>query len=98
MIESKTCHEARNDAVSLGRIHRFFIQGHTVKHEQLPKGTGEMYVYLQLGAQLLPNSLHLDTAGDDCPVFDGLFDYCAISAGGSMGARLPDDSERDCAD
>lgn len=23
--------------------------------------------------------------GDDCPVFDGLFDYCAISAGGSMG-------------
>lgn len=24
--------------------------------------------------------------GDDCPVFDGLFDYCSISAGGSMGA------------
>jgi acetoin utilization deacetylase AcuC-like enzyme len=27
-----------------------------------------------------------DTVGDDCPIFDGLFDYCAISAGGSMGA------------
>ena len=27
----------------------------------------------------------LDNVGDDCPVFDGLFDYCAISAGGSMG-------------
>lgn len=23
--------------------------------------------------------------GDDCPVFDGLFEFCAISAGGSMG-------------
>jgi acetoin utilization deacetylase AcuC-like enzyme len=23
--------------------------------------------------------------GDDCPVFDGLFEYCSISAGGSMG-------------
>ncbi|EUC67116.1 histone deacetylase [Rhizoctonia solani AG-3 Rhs1AP] len=28
--------------------------------------------------------------GDDCPVFDGLFEYCSISAGGSMegAARL----------
>src|ERR1700749_1944113 len=28
--------------------------------------------------------------GDDCPVFDGLFEFCAISAGGSMegAARL----------
>lgn len=28
--------------------------------------------------------------GDDCPVFDGLFEYCGISAGGSMegAARL----------
>ncbi|KAG9011005.1 histone deacetylase [Tulasnella sp. JGI-2019a] len=28
--------------------------------------------------------------GDDCPVFDGLFDFCSISAGGSMegAARL----------
>lgn len=23
--------------------------------------------------------------GDDCPVFDGLFEYCGISGGGSMG-------------
>jgi hypothetical protein len=27
----------------------------------------------------------VDNVGDDCPVFDGLFDYCSISAGGSMG-------------
>lgn len=26
-----------------------------------------------------------DNVGEDCPVFDGLFDYCSISAGGSMG-------------
>lgn len=30
----------------------------------------------------------LDNVGDDCPVFDGLFDYCSISAGGSMGKLL----------
>lgn len=35
-------------------------------------------------------SAHLpaDNVGDDCPVFDGLFEYCAISAGGSMGRRF----------
>jgi acetoin utilization deacetylase AcuC-like enzyme len=26
-----------------------------------------------------------DNVGDDCPIFDGMFDYCSISAGGSMG-------------
>ena len=57
-----------------------------------------MCVYLQLEAQLLLNALPLDTAGDDCPVFDGLFDYCAISAGGSMGGRLPNDLKKVCAD
>lgn len=31
----------------------------------------------------------LDNVGDDCPVFDGLFEYCSISAGGSMGAFRP---------
>ncbi|KAI0823012.1 histone deacetylase [Trametes gibbosa] len=36
---------------------------------------------------------HKCNVGDDCPVFDGLFDYCAISAGGSMegAARLSRD-------
>jgi len=27
--------------------------------------------------------------GDDCPVFDGLFEFCSISAGGSMGTPSP---------
>ncbi|KIK98511.1 hypothetical protein PAXRUDRAFT_801234 [Paxillus rubicundulus Ve08.2h10] len=36
---------------------------------------------------------HKYNVGDDCPVFDGLFDYCSISAGGSMegAARLSRD-------
>lgn len=29
--------------------------------------------------------LMTDNVGDDCPIFDGLFEYCSISAGGSMG-------------
>ena len=34
--------------------------------------------------------LTLDNVGDDCPVFEGLFDFCGISGGGSMegAARL----------
>lgn len=31
-----------------------------------------------------------DNVGDDCPIFDGLFEYCSISAGGSMGGWLDD--------
>ncbi|KZT43932.1 histone deacetylase Hda1 [Sistotremastrum suecicum HHB10207 ss-3] len=36
---------------------------------------------------------HKYSVGDDCPVFDGLFEYCSISAGGSMegAARLSRD-------
>ncbi len=30
----------------------------------------------------------IDNVGDDCPVFDGLFEYCSISAGGSIGMVL----------
>ena len=35
---------------------------------------------------IVPFTTDTDNVGDDCPVFDGLFDYCSISAGGSMGA------------
>ena len=35
-------------------------------------------------------SLKVVNVGDDCPVFDGLFEFCGISGGGSMegAARL----------
>lgn len=35
------------------------------------------------------NDIRLVNLGDDCPVFDGLFEYCSISAGGSMGKQTP---------
>ena len=31
------------------------------------------------------SQLRLVNVGEDCPVFDGLFEYCSISAGGSIG-------------
>jgi hypothetical protein len=45
-----------------------------------------MYVYLAYLSCVADRPI--DNVGDDCPVFDGLFDYCAISAGGSMGSYL----------
>lgn len=32
----------------------------------------------------MPNT-HVVNVGDDSPVFEGLFEYCGLSAGGSMG-------------
>lgn len=30
--------------------------------------------------------LHMFNVGEDCPVFDGIYDFCQLSAGGSIGA------------
>lgn len=27
--------------------------------------------------------------GEDCPVFDGLFEFCQLSTGGSVGKETP---------
>lgn len=36
------------------------------------------------------NQLQMFNVGEDCPVFDGMYEYCRISAGGSIGnARRP---------
>ncbi|KAG6902785.1 histone deacetylase [Termitomyces sp. Mi166 len=47
--------------------------------------------YIDFLSRITPNNMnsfikeqHKYNVGDDCPVFDGLFDYCSISAGGSM--------------
>ncbi|KAG8838392.1 histone deacetylase, partial [Serendipita sp. 411] len=47
--------------------------------------------YIEFLSKVTPNNMNQYqkeqakyTVGDDCPIFDGLFDYCAISAGGSM--------------
>jgi histone deacetylase 1/2 len=53
-----------------------------------------MLLYLRVPHSREPCHLELNrtslqfiavNVGDDCPVFDGLFEYCSISAGGSMG-------------
>lgn len=36
-----------------------------------------------------PLTCHLGLIGEDCPAFDGLFEFCTISAGGSLGTILP---------
>lgn len=36
-------------------------------------------------ADLNPKLLHKYNVGEDCPLFDGLFEYCQLSAGGSIG-------------
>ncbi|POY73559.1 hypothetical protein BMF94_3497 [Rhodotorula taiwanensis] len=55
--------------------------------EQAAEGTGGPKV-----AGLAREMSRFNTA-DDCPIFDGLFEYCSISAGGSMegAARLSRD-------
>ena len=36
---------------------------------------------------------HLDHIGDDCPVFNGLYDFCQIAAGGSIAGALKINSQ-----
>lgn len=36
-----------------------------------------------------PKLLHKYNVGEDCPLFDGLFEYCQLSAGGSIGIPEP---------
>ncbi|KAG0006822.1 histone deacetylase, partial [Modicella reniformis] len=38
------------------------------------------------GEGMSEQTKHLFNLGDDCPVFDGLFEFCSISAGGSIAA------------
>ncbi|KAF9547509.1 histone deacetylase [Mortierella hygrophila] len=38
------------------------------------------------GEGMSDSTKHLFNLGDDCPVFDGLFEFCSISAGGSIAA------------
>ncbi|KAI0935961.1 hypothetical protein AcW1_000332 [Taiwanofungus camphoratus] len=56
--------------------------------------------YVEFLSRITPTNMnsfikeqHKYNVGDDCPVFDGLFEYCSISAGGSMegAARLSRD-------
>lgn len=39
----------------------------------------------KINAVFLPDNL-----GEDCPVFDNLFEFCQIYAGGTIGKFIPD--------
>lgn len=51
--------------------------------------------YVQFLKMITPQNMHDNlkqlqrfNVGEDCPVFDGLYDFCQLSAGGSIGGRL----------
>ena len=52
--------------------------------------------YVQFLKMITPQNMHDNVkqlqrfnVGEDCPVFDGLYDFCQLSAGGSIGGLLP---------
>ena len=60
-------------------------------------GTRCMCIKFCNGAPKLTYS-HLVLVGDDNPAWDGLFEFCSLSAGGSIGAQYADHHERACTD
>lgn len=37
---------------------------------------------------VLKTNIFLVNVGEDCPVFDGLYEFCQLSAGGSVAAAV----------
>lgn len=51
-----------------------------------------------VASEVNPKLLHKYNVGEDCPLFDGLFEYCQLSAGGSVsGAIKLNNGDCDCA-
>ena len=51
--------------------------------------------YVQFLKMITPQNMHDNikqlqrfNVGEDCPVFDGLYDFCQLSAGGSIGGAV----------
>src|SRR3954452_18796317 len=64
--------------------------------------TDEYIQYLQKltpeTVELFPQAQAVHELEEDCPVFEGLFEFCRISAGGSMhGAKILGDGTHDIA-
>ena len=83
-------------AMTVSQFADFFLQRAkpATRHEMTQFHTDEYIDFLQ---KVTPDNMDNFSkeqgkynVGDDCPVFDGLFDFCGISAGGSMegAARL----------
>lgn len=50
----------------------------THTYQSLP----DLFSYFMIGGYIF---FHLVNVGEDCPVFDGLFEFCQLSTGGSIG-------------
>jgi histone deacetylase 1/2 len=84
--ESKASDKTRNVPIPFGRLYRLSISRDAREHGVLLHPTNKVSVspLQEFSAYEVVN------VGDDCPVFDGLFEFCGISGGGSMegAARL----------
>lgn len=51
-----------------------------------------IYVYIDAAGMVLKKIYYISytvNVGEDCPVFDGLFEFCQLSTGGSVGEYRP---------
>lgn len=87
---SETCYQARNVPVPHRRLCRVPQPRNPGQRRLVCTRTSKVYVHhlipnTRLVIKRMPSFTSSVNVGDDCPVFDGLFEYCSISAGGSMG-------------
>jgi len=74
----KTSNLARDDKIPNRRIYCVFKEHYSRKSRQVPATNGSMY-YSSIFS--LRYTHLLDNCGDDCPVWPGMYEFCAISAG-----------------
>lgn len=77
---SSPCHAQANDQVSHGRVHRLSESHHARNGTRSHRRRHAMCVGVN-------GVLTTDLIGEDCPAFDGLFEFCSISCGGSICTR-----------
>lgn len=52
---------------------------------------GQLCMFIKLDMSAVPSicCCFAVNVGEDCPVFDGLFEFCQLSVGGSVGELIP---------
>lgn len=86
----------RDDQVSQRRLHQVLALHQTRQHVRIQQTNAEMWVwsdkwlYIEtwVTLRLALCGYFTVNVGEDCPVFDGLFEFCQLSAGGSVGKFL----------
>lgn len=74
----------RNDKVSFGRVYHVPSEHSTGQYIRLQQADAEVVqsIHLLILGMLFSGS----TWAKDCPVFDGVFEFCQLSCGGSLAA------------